>query len=481
MSKEVKHKIIKASKWSTLSEVVSKAITPATYLVLATFLTPQEFGIATIPVLIVSFCQILWEQGFCKAIIQKQENTVSLVNIAYWCNLGMSAILYLLVFLFAPDIASFFKNPAASMIIRVQGILIMITAITSVYTSVLLKQIDFRSLFFARVVPAIVIPVVSIPLAYFEFSYWSLVVGTIAGGIVQGCILIAKSNWKPVFEFDRAAFLDSFSFSLWSTGEGILSWFYLWVDSIIVGYFLGSTDLGLYRTGSLIINSLFAVTLSPIFPVLFATLAQYQYQPDMFAKIFRNATRIIVILVLLIGCLLFSTADLFTDFLLNEKWKGIENVLMILGLSQALSWLISSNTEAFRARGRVNVVVRIMLVGCLYYFPTYILTSQHGLQTFLWGRLTLVVVTIPIYVYLSVKLLKLQVLSIFLEMKYVFVGAVLMTVFIILFKRPQSVHFADLAYNAGVVSAGLGIYILSLAPYKTYLLDLTSQIFDKKV
>ncbi len=480
MSKNIKYQIIKASKWSTLSEVTSKAITPITYFLLAKILSPQDFGIATIPIIITAFCQILWDQGFSKAIVQNQEDTSAITNVAFWYNLGMSMLLYLLVFAFSDRLALIFNSPHASTVIRVQGVLILITSINSVYSSLLLKQLDFKSLFFARAIPAAVIPLISIPLAILDFNYWALVFGTVGAAVVQCFILIYNSTWKPTLKFEVHIFRKALRFSLWSTTEGILSWFYLWFDSVVVGYYLSSLDLGLYRTGGLIVASLYAVILSPIFPVLFATLAEYQFDSEMFSKIFRNATKIVIILASLIGCLLFSTADIITHAFLSEEWNGIELVIMILGLSQALSWLIASNTEAFRAKGKVSVVVRIMLIGTLYYLPTFIFTSQMGLESFLWARLALVIITIPIYLYFSSKFLTIPTLQIFIELKYVFLGAGLMTAFILLFKNSEN-GFHGLVYNFMIVFVGIILYLLLLLPYKNFILEVIDIAYKKKV
>lgn len=479
MSKEVKGKIIKASKWSTLSEVLSKAITPFTYLLLTRILAPDDFGIATIPIVIIAFCQILWDQGFSKAVVQRQGIDDNVANVAFWCNLGLSILLYFFLFLFSKNFAVLFNSPDAFQVIRVQGLLVIVTSINAVYSSILLKHLDFRALFISRIIPAVITPLVSIPLALLEFGYWSLVFGTMAGVTVQFLILVMNSTWKPIFNFDTKVFRGALHFSTWSTFEGILSWFYLWFDSVIVGYYLSASDLGLYRTGSLMVNSLFAVVLSPIFPVLFATLTQYQFDSEMFYKIYRNATNIIVIIALFIGGLLFSSVDTIIPVFLNQQWRGIELVIMILGLSQSFSWLIASNTEAFRAKGKVKVVVLIMLVGTFYYLPTYVITSQAGLEKFLWARLVLVIVTIPLYLYYSEKILTISILRIFRDLKYVFLGMASMCAFIIFLKKPE-MGLGTLVYNLSIISGGIILYILFLLPYKKYIFDLIQSTYKNK-
>jgi len=199
----------------------------------------------------------------------------------------------------------------------------------------------------------------------------------------------------------------------------------------------------------------------------------------MFYKIYRNATNIIVIIALFIGGLLFSSVDTIIPVFLNQQWRGIELVIMILGLSQSFSWLIASNTEAFRAKGKVKVVVLIMLAGTFYYLPTYVITSQAGLEKFLWARLVLVIITIPLYLYYSEKILTISIIKIFRDLKYAFLGMASMCAFIIFFKKSE-IGLNTLVYNLSIITGGIMLYILFLLPYKKYIFDLIQSTYKNK-
>lgn len=60
-----------ALKWSFLSEIASKAISPLVFVVLARLLTPDDDGVVA-AAMVISFSQIFWEAGMGKAIIQSR-------------------------------------------------------------------------------------------------------------------------------------------------------------------------------------------------------------------------------------------------------------------------------------------------------------------------------------------------------------------------------------------------------------------------
>ena len=62
--------IVKATKWSSITEIVAKLITPITSVVLARLLTPEAFGVVTTLTMVITFSEIFRDAGFQKYLIQ---------------------------------------------------------------------------------------------------------------------------------------------------------------------------------------------------------------------------------------------------------------------------------------------------------------------------------------------------------------------------------------------------------------------------
>ena len=59
-----------ATKWSAVTEILSKLVSPLTNMVLARLLTPEAFGIVATLTMVISFAEIFTDAGFQKYIIQ---------------------------------------------------------------------------------------------------------------------------------------------------------------------------------------------------------------------------------------------------------------------------------------------------------------------------------------------------------------------------------------------------------------------------
>ena len=65
-------KIINATKWSTISEILAKLIAPLTNMLLARLLSPEAFGVVASITMVVNFADLLSDSGFQKYLIQHE-------------------------------------------------------------------------------------------------------------------------------------------------------------------------------------------------------------------------------------------------------------------------------------------------------------------------------------------------------------------------------------------------------------------------
>ena len=64
MSANYGNKIGRATVWSSVTEVVTKLITPVVNMVLARLLVPEAFGVVATITMIISFAELFTDAGF---------------------------------------------------------------------------------------------------------------------------------------------------------------------------------------------------------------------------------------------------------------------------------------------------------------------------------------------------------------------------------------------------------------------------------
>lgn len=65
-------KITAAGRWSALTEIAAKLVTPVTAMILARLLAPEAFGVVATVTMVVSFVEMFADAGFQKYLVQHE-------------------------------------------------------------------------------------------------------------------------------------------------------------------------------------------------------------------------------------------------------------------------------------------------------------------------------------------------------------------------------------------------------------------------
>ena len=210
--------VANATKWSAFTELLAKIISPVTNMLLARILTPEMFGIVATITLVVSFADVFSDAGFQKYIIQhhfkNDDDLDRSSNVAFSIHLLLSLILWGIIVVLNNQIATLVGSPGTGMAIIVACISLPVIAFSNIQIGRLRRNLEYRSLFYVRLVGILTPLFVTVPLALLFRSYWALVLGTVVGNVVTTLFLLIYCKWKPRISFDKNVFSEMFSFSL---------------------------------------------------------------------------------------------------------------------------------------------------------------------------------------------------------------------------------------------------------------------------
>lgn len=398
-------KATKSVKWLALMEIVSRTAQPIIFVVLARILAPADFGVMATAMIAISFSQMFWDAGLSKALIQAREAPEDAANVVFWTNIFLGVLIYLILFISAPAIALFFKSSASGPVLRVLGLQIVISSITSAQQALFVRDFDFRGLFWIKLITAFVPGLCSIPLAFFGYGVWALVAGSLAGQILNFLLLWRRSTWRPQFNYDKRLAVKLFKFGFWVLLESLGAWLIIWGDNLVVGRFLGVHDLGVYRTGWMLVTIIFGLFLNPLLPVLYPTFSRLQDDFPALKDAFNKVNRIVLAFALPMGTGLLLVGPEAAVLLFGPKWQGLGFVIAVLGLMHGIAWLIGINAELYRAMGRPDLNPKIMYICLLYYLPAYFISAQYGVEAFTLTRFVVAFMAMPIHIYICVRVL----------------------------------------------------------------------------
>ena len=369
--------VTQATKWSAISNILRKMISPLTNMVLARILTPDAFGVVATINMVVSFAEVFTDAGFQKYLVQHEfkdeKHLFNAANVAFWTNFGLSVAIWAIIFFLRAPLAALVGSEGYGLHLTVAALAIPLLAFSTIQQALFRRAFDFKGMFTARLVNAMIPLVITIPLALVTKNCWSLIVGTLAAGLSDAVLLTLKSKWKPNLRCDFKELKRMFSFSAWTMLESLSIWLTLNIDIFILGKVLSDYYLGIYKAANTSVLQITTLVTTTIIPVLFAALARNQNNEENFNNtiyLFQQKTSILLI-PMCVGMFLYS--DVVTWILLGSQWEEATQFIGHLGLMQAGTILISNfASEAYRAKGepKVSFLVQIGYIIVLYLSVT---------------------------------------------------------------------------------------------------------------
>ena len=226
----LQNKVIKATKWSTITELSAKLVSPITSMILARLLVPEAFGVVATITMITSFADMFTDAGFQKYLVQhsfkNEEEKHNYANVAFWTNFGISVLIWIFIIIFRNEIALLVGNPGLGHVIAIASFQLLLTSFSSIQMALYRRNFDFKTLFIVRILSILVPFIVTIPLAFLGLGYWALIVGSLVMQLLNAAVLTIKSKWKPRFYYKKEIIVEMISFSIWSLVEAISMWVY---------------------------------------------------------------------------------------------------------------------------------------------------------------------------------------------------------------------------------------------------------------
>lgn len=427
--KTFNNRVGNAAKWSALGEVSAKLITPISTIILARILTPEAFGVVATITMVISFAEIFMDAGFQRYVIQREyeseEEKFKYANVAFWTNLTIGILMLIILAVFNNQIAVLVGNPGLGYVLIIAGITIPIGAMTSVQSAIFQHSLDFKALFYRKLVTIIVPLCVTVPLAFILHSYWALVIGTLTSSVLTSIILTIFSPWKPSLFYDWHMLQEMFLFSMWTLLDTILVWLTSYAEIFFIGIHLNSHILGLYKTARSTVGQFVSIISSSILPVLMPAFSRTQHDLVAMRALILKLQKITSILIFPIGAILLCYSHQLTDLLLGPQWEEAADFIGLWGVTEVLIIVLSRfYSYVFPAIGKPKISVLTQSLYLIVLLPSVYMSVHYGFKALYWTRTLVRFQMMFLYWYFSYKYIKLNIKKTLLNIVPAVIGMV---------------------------------------------------------
>lgn len=383
----IKGQAAKGVMWNAIERFSTQGIQFVLTILIARVLSPDDYALIAMLGIFMAIAQTFVDSGLSNALIQKKNRTELDCYTMFFSNLVFSIVVYLLLFLIAPYIASFYNQPSLVTLLRVLGLQLITNAFGVVQMTRFMISMDFKKLAVASLISVCVSGIISVWMAYHGYGAWTLVAQILIGNAVWALVLWIFARWVPSWKFSYASFRTLFSFGAKLLGSTLIHTLYVNMYSLVIGKFCAPSVLGYfnrsYTLGQFPVQNFSNIVQKVLYPV------QCQYQDDAkkFNTLFSSYLRLSALIVFPVMIGLAVLAEPVIGLLLGDKWLPAAPFLQIICIS--LMWLpvMQANVSVLDAKGRSDAHLKSEIIKKAIAMVILGITVCWGIYAICWGML----------------------------------------------------------------------------------------------
>ena len=400
-----KSKILAGLVWKLLERGGTQGIQFLVQVILARILVPEQFGTIALVMVFINFAQVFVQSGFNTALIQKKDaDEVDFCSVFY-LSLGVAGVLYILVFLTSPLIASFYNDPMLTPVLRVLSLTLFFGAYNSIQNAYIARNLMFKKLFTSSLGSIIASGILGIIAAYQGLGIWALVIQQLCNQIAITVILMFVVDWKPklLFSIDRVKVLFSYGGKL--LASQLLNVLYMDLRTLIIGRIYSPSMLGYYNRGRQFPQVIVSNIDGSIQSVMLPTLASQQDNRQRVKEMMRRAivSSSFLIFPMMIG--MAVVAGPLVRVVLTDKWLPAVPFLQIFCMSYALMPIHTANLQAINALGRSDIFLKLEIVKKITGLIILAISLPFGVHAIAMGQVVSGIISTFINAFPNKKLL----------------------------------------------------------------------------
>lgn len=362
MSNTLKEKTISGLTWSAIDNIASQGITFVIGIILARILTPTEFGTIGIAMIFVGLFNQIVDCGFSNALIRNTETKKIDYDTAFYFNIIVSVILFLLCYFLSPYISNFFDDRELTGVLKWMSLVIVINGVGIIQRTILVKRIDFKTQTKISLIASITSGIIGVISAILGCGVMSLVYQQLTRQILNTILLWILNKWRPQLQFSWISFKSQFTYGIKLLFSGLIDFIFTESASLVIGKFHSAATLGQYSRARQF-SSIFSSNLSTIMQrVTFPVMALYQKNQYELVQRYRLIIKCLMLISGLLMMMLASTAKPVIFLTVGEKWAEAVIFLQIVCFTDMMYPIRQVNINVIQVVGRSDLVLKVTLI-----------------------------------------------------------------------------------------------------------------------
>jgi len=357
-----KKQIVGGIAWKMAERLTSQGVTFLVSIILARLLMPEEFGLVAMIQVFIAVANIFVSVGISSSLIQKKDADDLDFSTMFYCSLGLSVILYLVLFFTAPFIAEFYKMPKLELIVRVYSLILILYSYNSIQNAWVSRHMVFKKFFLTTSFGTIGSGIIGVILAYSGFGVWAIVAQTMSNTLINMFVMRCIVTWRPklIFSFARAKKLMSYGLNILIAsllGTGCNQ-----IRQLVIGRYFSAADLAFFNRGNQFPHLFLSNIDTTINTVLFPAMSNHSDDPDRVKAMTKKSIRISSYVLFFAMGSLAVCAEPLVRALLTDKWIECVPFIQLICVADMISTVSDANRQAIKALGRSDISLKLEML-----------------------------------------------------------------------------------------------------------------------
>jgi PST family polysaccharide transporter len=362
---------------NAMAEFAVQILRVAGMVVLARALTPTDFGLLKVLIVITIIAGIASEVGIPDALVQRRTLTPQHEASALWLSTGLGLLTGFALFFFAPGIARLMDMPQLSFGIRLLCVPILMDSTTAPANARLRRELRFGALALADVMAETAFLVTAIVLLWIGRPDLSLPAALGARFAAHALTIWIVDARVPTVMPTIAAIRDFARFAMSVLGGQVTIALSANIDYLLVGRFLGSATLGFYSIAWDLLR-FFPFRLHKIaVRVTFPAFCRLQDDDEALARAYQDFFNYVARIVLpVLACMAIAAPELIST-VYGRRWLPAAVPLRLLAGGLTLAGLREGTGTIFYAKDHpsfdimLNGVRLVLIVAVIWMLKGY--------------------------------------------------------------------------------------------------------------
>jgi O-antigen/teichoic acid export membrane protein len=359
--------MVQAARWNIVATVGKYLVTTVAMVVVARFVTPQEFGLAAIALGAIAFFVLFTQFGFGQAIIGIHDVDQRFVHTLFTVSLFLAFLLYIILTAVAPFLSAFYRQPSLRMLLLVAGLTLFSSLSAAIPLAILQRNLRYRDQAIVLFCTAFGNAVSAGVLAVLGHGVWAIVVPPVIGSSVGAMVAFPLSQYRPRFAFDVKRLSRAMHFSV----SGLISNLSNFVCNSAVPLVMGRTwnaaSLGTYTFAygkhAVVYDAIAAQFVGSAFPI-FRKIAHDLHRCQ---RAFLSMVRFSAFVIPPTYAALIVGAPSLFPLLFGERWSVAVVPFQLLCVIPIVRSAAILSTSTLYAMGAPEIAARIVIIRTVGY------------------------------------------------------------------------------------------------------------------